>query len=94
MAKRMTHPVQCGRCSAIYDFAGEYEIVARYADCTVFKTPCCGAIVDDRPWKSLPDFERLEPDAVEVLVRDGERLRRDGNVIRVVSMTGRRLTQG
>jgi hypothetical protein len=50
--------VQCARCGGIYDLGG-VETVARYADCTVFKAPCCGATVDDRRWKSLPDITYL-----------------------------------
>lgn len=41
-------PGQCTRCYAIFD-SGPVEVVARYADCTVFKCPSCGASIDDRP---------------------------------------------
>ncbi len=54
----MLVPVVCSHCGAIYDLCAA-EPTARYADCTCFKTPCCGRHADDRQWKSLPDFTRL-----------------------------------
>lgn len=45
---KMLDPMRCMRCHQVFD-GGAVEVVARYADCTVFKTPCCGAVVDDRP---------------------------------------------
>lgn len=51
-------PVQCTHCSEIYDLT-KVETVHRYADCTVFLTPCCRRTVDDRKWKSLPDFREM-----------------------------------
>jgi hypothetical protein len=61
MAKkiRMLTPVVCTHCGAIYDLCAVVPI-SRYADCTTFKTPCCGRLVDDRKWKSLPDIRSLE----------------------------------
>ena len=50
--------VICRFCHTEYDL-GRVEVVARYAECTVFRTPCCGREVDDRP-KSLPDFRKVE----------------------------------
>lgn len=47
--------VECRHCSGTYNLMA-VETIARYADCTVFKAPCCGRTVDDRRWKSLPDF--------------------------------------
>lgn len=55
----MISPVRCTHCGKKYDLA-DVKIVARYADCTVFKSPCCDRTVDDREWKSLPDIERVE----------------------------------
>ncbi len=60
----MTSPVRCNRCrSGIYDLAA-VEVTARYADCSMWKAPCCGAVVDDRGdtgWKSFKDYERIDP---------------------------------
>lgn len=57
--RRMGAPVRCLHCGAIYDLQA-VTVVARYADCSMFKTPCCGTSADDRTWKSMPDFEKLE----------------------------------
>lgn len=54
--------VQCAHCRGVYQL-GDVEIVARYADCTMFRAPCCGQVVDDRRWKALPSFERLPREA-------------------------------
>jgi hypothetical protein len=50
--------VRCAHCYGTYDLL-DVEVVARYADCSVFTTPCCGRQADDRKWKSLPDFTEL-----------------------------------
>lgn len=55
----MTSPVQCSYCGGIYDL-GKVEVTARYADCSMWKAPCCKRTVDDRQWKSLKDYTRLE----------------------------------
>lgn len=66
----MFKPVSCNHCrNGIYDI-GKVEVTARYADCSMWKTPCCGVVVDDRGetgWKSFKDYEvidksRLDPD--------------------------------
>lgn len=44
----MFHPGRCRWCGAIYD-GGKVEVTARYADCSVWKAPCCGNTADDRP---------------------------------------------
>lgn len=55
----MISPVRCSFCRRIYDLSNG-EVVQRYADCTVFKTPCCGRTADDRTWKPRPDFIRVD----------------------------------
>jgi hypothetical protein len=57
----MMSPVRCTHCGGVYDL-GMVEVTARYADCSVWKTPCCGATVDDRGetgWKSRSDYTRI-----------------------------------
>lgn len=58
----MTWPVRCARCHrGIYDLA-TVEVTARYADCSVWRTPCCDQTVDDRGetgWTSRKDYHRL-----------------------------------
>lgn len=58
----MTDPVQCNRCGrGIYDL-GTVKVTARYVDCSMWKAPCCGALVDDRGetgWKSFSDYTRI-----------------------------------
>ena len=46
----MTSPVRC-RCGSVYDL-GKVEVTARYADCSMWRTPCCRVLADDRkpPW--------------------------------------------
>lgn len=60
----MTQPVRCNRCSrGVYDL-GKVEVTARYTDCSVWKAPCCGAVVDDRGhtgWTSRKDYEYIDP---------------------------------
>jgi hypothetical protein len=58
--QRMLVPVRCNHCRRTYDLC-DGEPIARYADCTVFKAPCCGRTVDDRkpPWKSSADFTEI-----------------------------------
>ncbi|GAS95508.1 uncharacterized protein RMCC_2474 [Mycolicibacterium canariasense] len=58
----MSQPVRCRWCSGIYDL-GTVEVTARYIDCSMWKTPCCGHTADDRGetgWKSFSDYERLD----------------------------------
>jgi hypothetical protein len=45
----MMFPVQCTHCGGVYD-VGCVTVTARYADCSVWTTPCCKRVgVDDRP---------------------------------------------
>ncbi len=58
---RMFEPVRCSFCNGVYDL-GEVEVTARYADCSVWKTPCCRRTADDRGdtgWKSRKDYVHL-----------------------------------
>jgi len=51
--------VKCMHCYQVYDL-GKVSVIDRYADCATFRTPCCGKLVDDRTWKSMPDFKAVE----------------------------------
>jgi len=68
----MHQPVRCLRCNqGVYDL-GTVEVTARYADCSVWKAPCCGSVVDDRGetgWKTFNDYVRLGPDGRELPLR-------------------------
>jgi hypothetical protein len=45
----MFMPLECAHCGQVYD-AGKVTVTARYADCSVWTTPCCRRTgVDDRP---------------------------------------------
>ena len=46
----MTSPVRC-RCGHVYDL-GTVTVEARYTDCSMWRTPCCRQLADDRkpPW--------------------------------------------
>lgn len=54
----MQTPVQCLKCGEVYDL-GHVTVTSRYADCSVWETPCCGKVADDRLFKSLPDIRPL-----------------------------------
>ena len=68
MVKQMLSPVTCTHCGAVYDLCSVTPI-CRHADCTTFKTPCCGRFADDRKWKSLPDIRPVQ-EVYRVLVDD------------------------
>lgn len=61
--------VQCTHCHGVYDEMDVTEIVARYADCDMYKAPCCGRTVDNRTWKGLPDMRRLEGEELRLVRR-------------------------
>lgn len=54
----MLVPVICNHCGKVYDLCGG-NVIHRYADCTVYETPCCKIMVDDREYKSMPDYKRI-----------------------------------
>ena len=59
----MTSPVRCTRCGGVYDL-GTVTVTARYTDCSMWRSPCCGLLVDDRGetgWKPRGDYVRLRP---------------------------------
>lgn len=60
----MTSPVRCLRChNGVYDL-GKVEVTARYTDCSMWKAPCCGSVVDDRGqtgWTNRKDYEPIDP---------------------------------
>jgi hypothetical protein len=60
LIRDMTFPVRCTRCQGVYDVA-KVEGTARYADCSVWVSPCCKQTVDDRPkgWVARPDIVKL-----------------------------------
>ena len=61
----MASPVRCAFCSRIYDL-GAVTVTARYVDCSVWKTPCCGITADDRGetgWKSRKDYYPIDKSA-------------------------------
>lgn len=59
----MMAPVECGLCGSVYDSAN-VTVTARYSDCSVWVSPCCGRTVDDRPagWVSRPTAIPLKRD--------------------------------
>jgi hypothetical protein len=63
----MTTPVRC-RCGRVYDL-GKVTVEARYTDCSMWRTPCCKVLADDRkpPWgiswyEELPRRDRAFPE--------------------------------
>jgi hypothetical protein len=67
------YPVLCTHCGGVYD-AGSVTVTARYADCSMWVSPCCRRTVDDRDegWKSRPDIRKLTADEANRLTRNGE----------------------
>lgn len=58
----MSQPAQCTHCGRVYDL-GTVEVTARYSDCSMWRSPCCNRLVDDRGetgWKSHGDYRRLD----------------------------------
>lgn len=76
---------RCTHCNSVYD-PGGVEIVARYADCDMFKAPCCGRTVDNREWKSMPDIERVRPGEIRSEIHGNGWRRRDfdGRFMKVI----------
>ena len=61
----MFKPVRC-RCGQIYDI-GKVDIAARYTDCTMWRTPCCNQLADDRceyapGWTSIAWYTVIDKD--------------------------------
>lgn len=57
----MLMPARCAYCPRVYDL-GSVTVIARYVDCSVWKCPGCGTIVDDRGetgWKSRKDYHLI-----------------------------------
>lgn len=57
----MTYPVRCNHCSGVYDLS-KVTVTARYTDCSMWQSPCCGREVDDRGvsgGKASRDYEYL-----------------------------------
>jgi hypothetical protein len=44
---KVGHDAICDRTGRTFS-TGHVEVVQRYADCSVFKCPCCGGTHDDR----------------------------------------------
>lgn len=59
---QMSYPVQCAHCGRVYDL-GTVTVTARYADCSMWKTPCCNVAVDDRGetgWTSIKHYTVID----------------------------------
>lgn len=55
----MQSPVRCTRCGGVYDL-GMVTVTHRYADCSMWRTPCCDREVDDRMWVGSPSIIRID----------------------------------
>lgn len=72
--------VRCRFCGGKYDLM-TVHVIARYADCSVWRTPCCGQQADDRGetgWKSVSDYTRIS----EFELRHGYAITNDGKIVR------------
>jgi hypothetical protein len=74
MSEQMFSPVRCTHCrNGVYDL-GKVDVTARYADCSMWKSPCCNRLVDDRGdtgWKSRKDYDKLSQAELEAHRRGG-----------------------
>lgn len=52
-------PVRCTFCGRVYDL-WDVHVTQRYADCSVWKTPCCNHEADDRVWPGRAHFTKIE----------------------------------
>lgn len=57
----MGYPMQCLRCMGIHD-AANVTVVQRYADCSTWRCPKCGSLIDDRPQAAGGSARRVETD--------------------------------
>ena len=57
----MSNPVRCLRCGGVYDL-GRVTVVARYSDCSVWRSPCCDIETDDRTpgWGGPRSYEEID----------------------------------
>lgn len=72
------YDVRCTWCGGIYNL-GKVEVTARYVDCSMWKAPCCGRLVDDRGdtgWKTRKDYERVDQQPGVVFDHYGRPVRR------------------
>lgn len=54
----MEKMVRCAYCGGTYNLS-TVAVTARYSDCSVWNSPCCNRVVDDRGetgWKSNKDY--------------------------------------
>lgn len=58
-ALEMTYPVRCRWCRTVHD-AAKVTVIDRYADCSTWKCPGCGVVLDDRPRAWGGSAERVE----------------------------------
>lgn len=67
------HPCYCRNCGETFDLTG-VEVISRYADCDLFKAPCCGAECDTRSRWGGPSWARGGYDDIRGYQREeGER---------------------
>lgn len=65
--EQMMFPVRCMHCSQTYDIA-RVHVTARYTDCSVWTSPCCGHPgVDDRPWVRDRHYREIDKRAARGL---------------------------
>lgn len=75
-----TAPVQCLHCRGVYDSA-LVTVTARYADCSVWVSPCCRRTVDDRPEGWGGGVRTITAADADRLTRGGDaKLRRDPRI--------------
>lgn len=62
------HLARCRSCGGEFDL-GMVEVTARYADCDMFKAPCCGIQCDTRMRWGGPEWARMGYDDLRVYRR-------------------------
>ena len=60
---------RCRQCGETFSL-GSVEVTARYADCDLFKAPCCGATCDTRMRWGGPSWARMGYDDMRAYRRE------------------------
>lgn len=68
--------VRCRYCRRTYDL-GKVEVYARYADCSMYKAPCCGRDIDDGPGRG-PHYKPVGSEGEALLFIDENGVRHYG----------------
>jgi len=57
----MSSPMRCNSCRLVHD-AGKVKVESRYSDCSMWRCPGCGLLLDDRRmgWGNTTQLDRRD----------------------------------